>query len=592
MASRLRRARVISWIILLGFAVILLRIFQLQILLGAKYYTLSEKNRIREIILPAARGRIYGRNDTLLAYCRPSFSISVIPRELTEETIKKLSHLLGIPDSSLRERLGLAVRPQRSIRIAQDVDFSIVTKVAETRDLKGTFFEVEPWRRYFFADTACHIIGYLREITKEELKRLKDYRIGDYIGRAGLEAFYEEYLKGKNGIKYIEVDAYGRILGELSDKRAVSQQAGCDIFLTLDIELQRLAFKLLSPYKRAAIVAIDPNTGEILSLYSKPGFDPNIFSELTPSTWQELKNSKGSPFYNRAIMASYPPGSAIKPLTALAALRKGVSDNSFVPCCGYYSFGGRAFGCCGVHGKLDLKRALAYSCDVYFYQLGLYTGLDEIVRTASELGFGRPTGVDLPEEGKGFIPTRAWYETQYREGRWPRGVILNLSIGQGEMLVTPLQMVRLFSAIANKGYFYTPHLLDRIEREGEVIVKYHPPRKKVRIGEEAFKMVEDGLLAVVEWGTGKSARIWGVKVCGKTGTVQNPHGKDHAWFVGYAPADNPKIVVCVFIENIGSGGTFAAPVARELIREYLGIRPREPEIVSPDTLNAEGIPQE
>ena len=585
MASGLKKkGKVLSWIIFSGFMIVLLRVFQLQVILGAKYYTLSERNRIREVILPAARGRIYDRNGVVLAYSRPSFSISAVPREITEKSLKELSQLLNIPDSIIRDRLKLAVKPQRGVRIAQDVDFSMIAKVAERmRELRGVFFEVEPWRKYFFADTICHLIGYLREINREELEKLKGYRPGDYIGRAGIEAVYENYLRGRNGIKYIEVDALGRELGELSDKRATPPQAGFDLFLTLDINLQRLASKLLSPYERGAVVAIDPSTGGILCLYSKPGFDPNLFGKLTPSGWQELKSSKGSPFYNRAIMASYPPGSTIKPIVALAALRKGVSDSNFLPCRGYYLFGGRKFKCWGVHGKSDLKRGIAYSCDVYFYQLGLSTGLDELSRTALEFGFGSPTGIDLPGENRGFVPTKAWYIAHYKGNRWPRGVVLNLSIGQGEMLVTPLQLALSYTAIANNGYFYTPHLLDRIEKEGEVIVKYHPQKERIGIKKDAFKIVRDALLAAVEWGTGKSARVWGVKVCGKTGTAQNPHGKDHAWFVGYAPADNPKIVVCVLIENIGSGGKFAAPVAREIIREYLGVKPKEPEVV--DTLN-------
>jgi penicillin-binding protein 2 len=416
-------------------------------------------------------------------------------------------------------------------------------------------------RNYPYGEILCHLLGYVGEITYDEVKNNETYSIGDYIGRMGLEQFYEKRLRGTDGVEYVEVDVRGRDLGTLSEKRPIPIIPGHDLITTIDLALSESVSVYLKDYKKAACVCLDPRNGEVLVLYSKPGFDPNLFSHgLGSEDWIRLNNDPDAPMYNRAIMSCYPPGSTFKPFVALAALDAAMVDENrrFEPCRGEYRLGTRIFKCWKKHGSLNLIDGVIHSCDIYFYQLGRLIGIDTLYERANRVGLGKITGIDLPNEKAGLLPDRRWFENRYGKN-WTEGHILNLSIGQGDLLVTPLQLACAFTTFANNGMIVIPRLLKDTK----------PDYRRSGLSEEAIAKIKKSLAGVVSAGTGTLARIRQCTVCGKTGTAQNPHGDDHALFVGFAPADDPKILVCIIVENAGHGGSVAAPIAGRIMNLYL-----------------------
>ncbi len=575
MNNTVQRKQILIVLIIL-FLIIIFRLFQIQILSGKRYFRLAEANRIRKVYTPAPRGRIYDKNNKIIADSRPSFAISVIPLEADSQTIINLSNFAQIDYEGIRQWFNNIAYWRTPIKVKRNIDMPTVLKIEEnSKSLPGVSIEIEPIRTYPNGSAFAHVVGYLSGITPEEMKSDTYYRPWHYIGRNGIESQYEKFLRGKEGIRYSEIDAAGREIGPIAEKREVYPQAGNDIYLTIDTDIQNLAYELVSQYQRAAVVGLDVRDGSVICLVSYPGYDPEQISRgISADQWQKLVKDKSSPFLNRATLCTYAPGSTIKPLIALAGLESNTIDKfaRFNPCLGSFVYGNRTFKCLSKHFSLDLTDAIIYSCNVYFYQLGLRIGLNKLSSYLLQWGFNDKTDIDLLSDKKGNVPTEQWLDDKYGKNKWTRGVVPNLAIGQGEILVTPLRLAMIYSAIANQGEFYTPHLLKMIKDRDRVIQEHKPIKHKIPISQDNIKTVKDALFGVVEKGTGWAAQVYGVKIAGKTGTAENPPNPDHAWFVGYAPADNPEIVFCVIVENVGKGGVIAAPIVQQLMSKYFELK--------------------
>lgn len=563
------------------FLILIVRFFYLQIYRQAQYFTVSEKNRIREVVIEPTRGLIIDRNGEVIVDNHPSYSVYAIPFEVNkvDSVLDLAGAILNMQSSEIRniikrERAGIFT----PVKLKRQVDFKILSRIEEQRlDLPGIIYQIEPRRYYPSGVQAPHLFGYLGEITQAELKQIdyKDSHLGDIIGKKGLEKFYDRELRGLRGYQYIEVDALGREIRKLKDKPEILPLPGKNLNLTLDAKLQRLLEAQMDSLRGGAVV-IDCSDGGILALVSKPDYDPEIFTKpISPETWSELVNDPGKPLYDRMVQSLYPPGSTYKLVLAAAALESGTIRTDWKAFCpGYTWLGNRKYDCWNIigHGELDLLNAIEQSCNVYFYKLGLKVGLDNWAHYSRLLLFGKPTEVDLIDEKSGLVPDRNYLDQQFGKDRWSRGLILNLAIGQGDLLVTPLQMARLAMIIANEGIFYPLHLLNYLEDPIDETKKWAQidSIKIEGISTETFRILKQGMMRVChgERGTGRAATYRSISVAGKTGTAQNPHGEDHAWFIGFAPIQNPQIAFCILVENGGSGGKVAAPIAREIIKQY------------------------
>jgi penicillin-binding protein 2 len=573
MDESITKFKVLRNVILVLAAIILIWSIRLQVFEGSKYSRLSEKNRIRLKYTEAPRGRILDKYGVEIANTRPGFYVSVVRAAIDEQTLKNLEHILGIKAEDIIEKSRIEKNPYNPVKVAHDISYEELSLIEETLDaLNGVEVGVEPLRNYPYRDLLFHQVGYVGEITARELEKDSSYFIGDYIGKMGLEQYYENILRGTPGVEYIEVDARGKEVGKITEKRSVPPIAGYDLQTTIDVALTESVAVYLEEYEKAACVCLNPRNGAILVLYSKPGFDPNLFTHgLLKAEWDILYKDPNAPIYNRATMSCYPPGSTFKPFIAVAALDSKMVENGkrFEPCVGEYRLGRRTFRCWKMHGSLNLTGAIVNSCDIYFYQLGSLVGIDTIYDRASRIGFGKKTGIDLPNEKAGIMPDRAWFEKRYGLN-WTRGHIFNLSIGQGDILVSPIQLACAYAIFANAGKIPMPHI---IERNDTTFFTSD-------ISPDALEIVRAALAGVVARGTGTMARVPNVEVCGKTGTSQNPHGEDHSLFVGFAPASDPEILVCVVVENAGHGGSIAAPIAGKIMRSYLRTTTPHPLIAS------------
>ena len=582
--------------VLAAFLVLFARLYYLQIVEGPEFRRQSQNNCVRLQGIPPARGLIFDRDGVLMVENRPCFNISLVPREAKnpKSVVYKLAELLGVAPEPLFARLAEAtgVHSFKPVLLRRDVSRDVVAIIeAYKLDLPGIVITVEPTRHYVEGKRASHLVGYLGEISSAELKSgcFPDNRIGDFIGRFGVEKAYEPYFHGRRGEQQVEVNALGQLTRVLKTEEATP---GNNIYLTLDIGLQRKAEELLSK-KVGTAVAMDPSNGHILAMASSPAFDPNAFVQgMTYESWNDLASNKFRPMENKAIQGQYPPGSTYKIVTAIAGLEEGVITVHTRPYCpGFYRYGDRTFRCWnrGGHGFVNITNALSESCDVFFYQLGEKLGVDRLAKYAKDCGLGSPTGVDLDKEAKGLVPTSGW-----KLGRigvpWQGGETLSVAIGQGFNLVTPIQALSLISAVANGGTRYKPLVVRRVESsEGSIVKKEAPvPLGRLSASDKTLQIVKRGLLDAVNkpTGTGWIARIPGINVAGKTGTAQvvgmeeddkkqrvedkRLHFRDHAWFIAFAPAQEPKIAVGVLIEHGGHGSTEAGPIAREMIKTYLG----------------------
>ena len=580
--------------VLAAFAVLLLRLIYLQVIRGEEYRLLSLNNRIRLQSIDPPRGLISDRNDYVLVENRPSFDVSVTLKDAgeVEETIKKVSKHLMVPSEELMLKLtdSKGVSAYKPILLKQDIGRNALASIeAHKYDLPGIAVNVKLRRHYLNVQDAAHLIGYLSEISPDELaaKLYPGRRRGDFIGKYGAEKAYENYLRGTRGGRQVEVNANGQVVRVL---KTVNAKPGQNVYLTIDHALQKKAESLLRGVAGAA-VAMDPGSGRILALASSPSFDQNFFaSGMSHEQWDSLISNPFRPMENKAIQGEYPPGSTYKIITALAGLEEGVIDeDTEVFCPGFYRFGNRTYRCWkkGGHGRVKILKAITESCDVYFYKVGELLGVDRLAWYAKASGLGSPTGINLDKEAKGLIPTAAWKKR--RTGvPWQRGETLSIAIGQGFNLATPLQMVGLTAAIANGGTRYRPMILEAIKSPDGRIIHQSQPEVigKVPISERTLELVRTGLWAVVnsDHGTARGSRLADIEISGKTGTSQvisrkkddtrsedemPAHLRPHAWFVAYAPSDAPIIAVAVLVEHGEHGSSAAAPVARELIKTFL-----------------------
>jgi len=598
-----RRERTLTLAVVGIFALVILRLFVLQVLEGSKYRELSEENRIRVEVLVAPRGEIRDRKGRLLADSAPSFTVTLDPFDKAymrnakgmDSTLAVLGPILDVDPVDLREKIQRERKVSfLPIRLKRNVDMKSVAFVSEHRDqLPGVQVESEPLRRYTLGPMGSHLLGYVGEISDKELAdpAYSDYLSGDLLGRMGIERRYERILRGKDGKRFVEVNALGRKGEFLGEKHPVLPVRGTDLTLTIDLDVQRAAEEAFEPGARGAIVAMDPRNGEVLALVSRPNYDPNEFSTgITQARWNELSSGGNYPLFNRAIQASYPPGSTLKPFTALAALETGaITAGTYFaqPCTGEYRFGSRSFGCWKHegHGGLALHDAIVRSCDVYFYQLGLRLGMERMSDYMEKLELSDKTGIDLPQERKGLFPSPAWYDKHFGAGRWSKGLVLNLVIGQGETGLTPVKLAQLAAFIANGGTLWRPHLIRSIGNQlpGPSGAPDDSMRHEIQISERNLATIRSAMASVVSdpTGTGGQSRLDSILVAGKTGTAQNPHGKDHALFICFAPVENPRIAVAVLVENAGHGSTAAAPVARKVLEAFFHPAPPESSVAPP-----------
>jgi penicillin-binding protein 2 len=583
------------------FTIIVFRLGWLQLARGGFYRDLSEDNYVQGFEVRAPRGLIIDRNGEILADNRVSLSITLnrIRQRDDDAVADVLAEVLELDRAFVAEKLlETRMRYYGAVTLVEDATLEQVSRIEERRsDLPGVKVETTAKRRYLDGSLCTHAMGYVGEVSDREIEAApwEELAPGDFIGKTGTEKRYERYLRGEDGAEYWVCDAAGRELYPFEGGPSKAAEPGHNLVVTIDAPAQRVAEEVLREHTAGAIVAIEPATGEILVMASHPAPDPNALAEgVTTDEWRELTSDPRHPLLNRAIQAVYPPGSPFKLVTAGAGLETGaISRGTYVTCKGAYKYGIRTFRCWKPegHGVTDVLDGIIESCDVFMYQVGAKLGVATLMDWAERCGLGRKTGLDIGGELAGNVPTPSWYDRRYGKKKWSRGVVINLSIGQGELLVTPLQAACLACGVANSGPVYRPHLIKRVEAysgrtRGTTTSRlayelpFRPP---------TMRLLRQAMLGVVEAqnGTGKLARIPGIEVAGKTGTAQNPHGEDHSCFIAYAPADDPTIAIAVIAENAGGGGAIAAPMAREVMKAYLRIEDPE-EVTPPAPRPAEG----
>jgi penicillin-binding protein 2 len=572
------RRRALTIAVLVVFALLFLRLYQLQLLFHVELDKKSEENSVRALIKDPVRGYMYDRNGLLLVDVGPSYSVTLVPAEFEKRNAKTLASILQMDSTTLDERVARAraYSPYQPARMKRDIDMRTLSAIEENLPiLQGISYQVESKRMYPTSARGPHLFGYRREISDAQLTDAGElYRPGDLIGVSGLEAQYETSLRGKKGYEYVSVNSRGQIIGSFEEgKRDIIAKEGFDLILNIDGRLQAFAESLMTEHS-GAIVALDPSNGGILALVSKPDYDPSIMSGLTTADdWAALQSDPSKPLFNRATLTRYPPGSTFKMVLAAAALQEGIIDEHYrIQCAGGFRFGNRVFKDLHVHGSVNVIEAIQRSCNVFFYQLMLKVGFDKWTEYGHRFGFGRLTNTDTGEETAGLLPSTEYYDSRYGKGKWTQGFLISLAIGQGEVGVSPLQMANYAAALANGGIVYRPHAVEFI-RNKETSILQRVPRDSSLLGvsQRVMGLIREGMQRVVQapGGTGAMARVAGVISGGKTGTAENPHGKDHAWYIGFAPFDNPKIAVAVLLENSGFGGSKAAPLAGLVIEKYL-----------------------
>lgn len=559
----------------------------LQIVRHAYYTELSEKSRIRNIKITAPRGIIRDRNGIIIASSSPSFVLEIVREDVMdkETLIKEIAQILKKDVSELKnlyeskERITPKFYP---ITLIENLSREEVVKIEAYKwKLKGAKVSYKSERSYPFNDFCSHLIGYVSQITKDDIERLKSKIYGTKIGKTGVESIFEDYLKGFDGVTKVEVDAYGRKQKVLYRLDPIS---GGSVKLSIDWELQEIAEKSLGD-KNGAVVAISAKTGEVLALVSHPNFDPNLFVKgFDKEKWKEIATNPFHPLQNKAVQGAYPPGSTFKLITAIAGLEEGViNEDTHFYCNGKKKVGNRDFRCWkdSGHGKVNIHKALVESCDVFFYETALKLGPDRLAQYARKLGLGEKTMIGLPGELTGNVPDSQWKKKKYKQS-WYDGDTLPFSIGQGYLTVTPLQLAVAYTTFANGGILFKPIIVKEIETNDGKIIKEQIPsiKSQVVLHPKTIEIIRKALIGVVNegGGTGYAARLNNIIVAGKTGTAQVRSFKerkklsgfqnDHAWFVGFAPAYDPEIVVCAFVMHGGHGGGVAAPIVRDVIEKY------------------------
>ena len=564
------RTRIFALILIIFLLILLVGLVYIQIGMHERYRVLSEENRLKIVPLMAPRGSIFDRNGEVLVKDVLSFNACVLYNKIkdVDSLINILSSVLEVPKEAIRENIKKSKKQPYSLTcIALDIGIERAIPLEEVAmDYPGLLLEVSAKREYVHGKTASNILGYLGYINRSEFEKLKHYgyKINDLVGRDGIEKYYDDYLRGTHGGKQVEVDHFGR---EVSTMGLKEPSTGRDVYLTIDLELQEFCDGLLEE-KRGAIIVMDSDTGAVLAMANAPSYDPAIFieSERRPEVAVVLKD-KNYPLLNRAIAGAYPPGSVFKVVTATAALEAGVvNEATSFNCIGHYTLGKIIFRCWrkGGHGIQMMNDGIKNSCNVYFFNLGRLLGVDKLSKFAEKFGLGARTGIDLPGEKSGLVPTPRWKRKRFNEN-WYKGDTLNYSIGQGYLLCSPLQIVRVMSVFANGGYLVKPYLVSKVGGVPLETVE----KTDLEISDSSFQAVRKGLRSVVNdpRATGMKAKLSDVIVAGKTGTAQTSRGKNHGWFSGFAPYENSKITVVVFDEYGGRGGYYAAATAGKIFKK-------------------------
>ncbi|MBF89141.1 MAG: penicillin-binding protein 2 [Candidatus Marinimicrobia bacterium] len=573
-----RRRDIAFGVVLSLFIILIVRFYYLQIYKYEQYSAVAEANRIRMISSPAPRGNIVDRNGKIIAANTSIYAVSVIRDELIDEDVQlnMIAKYLNRGEETLKNNLDKYFQGRfLPALIARNVSISEISLIEEhNNELPGVISTKLPIRFYPNKKIrASHILGYLREINSIDIinTRGRNYSLGDYHGYQGIEKYYEEYLKGVKGVEYRQVDALGREVGEIVSKQPILAKPGNKLILTIDSSLQELIESLLNEHKGAAVI-MNANSGEILAIASKPDFDLTDFTAgMGSKKWKSYSMDPDRPLFNRSVLGLYPPGSSMKLVTAIAVLQRGRAEKNLVADCnGNYEFGDRTFGCWKEdgHGRVNLSRAIIESCNIYFYQVVQKLDIDTLAKFAKLFGFGKFTGIDLPEENSGLFADRNYMNKKYGRWGWAKGSLLHLSIGQGDVLVTPLQMASFISTIATKGNVVIPRLRMGIEKVNSM---------NVQLNSSTWDKIHDMMYDVVNdvKGTAYDSHLARskIKVYGKTGTAENPHGDPHAWFVGFAKDNNEIISISIVIENGGTGGSTAAPIASKIIKNYFDLKP-------------------
>jgi penicillin-binding protein 2 len=608
-----KRYKWMALFVVFVFAVLYARIIQLQFIDYDRYARIARENITRTLTLSATRGIVRDAEGRIVATNRAAYNLYVTPQYLAEGDLARIGELMGLdPEgrAALERRVAGVPERRRShqIRVFADItrdqlaaiethqeDLCVRTSSNNPTRLPCVHTVAEPVRTYPYGSLAAHALGYLNEMSAEELERLRPhgYRLGDRVGRTGIERAWEGLLRGRRGYRRVYVDVRGRQVEVPSspEDRAMRREPvpGRDVALTLDMELMRIVDRAFGGHPSGAAVVVDVRTGAIRALYSKPSYDLGVFSSgISQTNYAQLRDDPFRPLIDKTIYESYFPGSTFKPVSALAGLQEGLLQPAErVTCEGSVTLGRNRFRCTAVHGDVDLRQSLAQSCNVYFYRLAELVGLDRVSRLAGEFGLGRRTGVGINTEASGFIPTRAWYERIGR--RYRTGFALNTAIGQGDVKVTLVQLAMSYAAMANGGTLYVPQIVERITGpDGSVVEELEPRvRRRVHVDPEHLSVIFDGLFGAVNdpTGTAYDAHIpGGVAIAGKTGTAQVSHrarpdedperfwyyNRPHAWFAGFAPAEDPQLAIVVLVEHGGAGGRQAAPIAINVLQEYLG----------------------
>jgi len=557
-------------------------LFRLQVVKGAHYQRVAESNFVRIRRIFATRGEIYDQKYRPIVQNVPSHNLYLISGKIRNlpSLSKFLSRYFGIIPEDLEELvMKQRFKTYEEILLADNIDYELMLSLSEYLNYYPELvFRIGSTRNYLYPN---HFSGYVGRINEEEYDRFQeeDYSLNSYIGKTGLERYYEVLLRGKDGREVVQVDAQGRSLDLFRQDGSIEPLNGLSLVLTVDNDLQDIATRAFPQGVKGAVVVSDVRTGGILAYVSKPDFDPNIFMQrLTPELWADL-NRADKPMLDRVIHATYPPGSVFKPITAGMGLESGIVDRYTLmsPCVGGFQVGNRFFRCWSHagHGRTSIVDALMYSCDVYFYDLSLKVDMDKFHDYAMASHMAAPTGIDLPNERRGFFPHTQWYRKTYGKNVGIIGHKVNLSIGQGEILCSPIQMNAYFAALANDGIWIQPHFLKQTVGRGrltrEQVQKLQ--KKALPLSKQNLRIIQEGLWAVCNapGGTARRAQVEGATTYGKTGSAENSMGKTtHAWFCGYIVTDKPEIAVTVFMENAGGGGAMAAPVAKQIFDYYVG----------------------
>lgn len=583
-----KRKYVVCGFIIAIAIIYLIRLFNLQIN-NDKYKEYADSNAFLKKTIYPSRGLIYDRNGNLIVYNQPAYDVMVIPRDVQPFDTVDFCKTLRITKEDLLKRFKdmkdksinpgySSYTPQRLISHLSPAEYGRLQE--KLYRYPGFFVQKRILRQYNYA-AAANVLGNIREVNASDIKKNPYYSAGDYCGDLGIEKSYEEHLRGKKGVEILIRDARGRIQGKYEDgAHDVAPEAGRDLKLSIDIELQKYAERLMQN-KIGAVVAIEPETGEILALVTSPSYDPSLLvGRDRGKNYKQLVKDKYKPLFDRALMGAYPPGSTFKPGQGLILLQeKIVTPGTPFPCSKGYVSNGLRVGCHAHSSPITLRPALETSCNAYFCW-GFKAMIDRKSKYGSianafevwknhlvSLGFGYPLGVDLSSEGRGFIPNAKWYSKVYGENHWSANTIISVSIGQGEILATPLQIANLCATIANRGWYITPHVVKEIK--DTVMPDKYIKRKVPTINKSYYNTVIEGMRMAVKNGTCQKADLEGFDVCGKTGTAQNPRGRDHSAFIGFAPYHNPKIAVCVYVENAGFGASYGVPIGSLVMEKYL-----------------------